>query len=389
MTRQFSLPTLFRMLPNDLLAEFFARLDNPCWSMDWDHRPQRNVESVLQCLNYFPPRQRESAELILRNVFDLACESGLHALHDAGRQLNSTAYLKALPDSMNAYGQAMWSWLKHPDVFEYALLFQQVERLSWWRKRDDLPSVTPETDADSLRAMASDVMRLLTKEQGRGQRCTIEHAHRDDDTDYFFCFPDDYVKTVLVHDQRDRLITKSLRQTFEIIFAYRQQQGVLELHARVPARLKNELEEAFAWNILGERIGPRIPRRTYDLNRLKERRFDLTTDPSDPVHVELRKVRLNLPDGVRRITLESSKARGGEDVFNMVDECLNQNSVGLDNVEISLATFRFHFSATNTHRRGSITFDVAHPNQCNLRSHRPERVAVARKHLKLWRIACD
>ena len=28
-----------------------------------------------------------------------------------------------------------------------------------------------------------------------------------------------------------------------------------------------------------------------------------------------------------------------------------------------------------------MTFDVAHPDRCNLRRHRPERVAVARKHL--------
>ncbi len=385
MSRQFSLATVCRMVPNDLLAQFFRRLKNPCFGMDWRHRPRRHVESVLQCLEYFSPAQRAAAELILRQVFELACASGIAALRDAARQF---AVLDRLPSGYAPYALAMWTWLNHPQVFEHAVLFHEVDQLAWWRKRDDLPQTTPRSDEETLGQLAQDVSRLLTREQGRGRQCTVEHVCREDGTDYYFCFPDDYPQVVTLHNAEGKLTTKRLRQTFEIIFAYRQAEGTLELSARVPARLKRELEESFAWLILEENLGPRLPRQVYELNELKRRQYRLDTDPADQVHVHLRRIRLDLPDRCRRITLEATKG-GADEVGQMVEECLNEERVSLDEVDVSLATFRFHFARTTGRERGTMTFDVATPDTCNLRTHRPERVEIARKHLRLWRISRD
>jgi hypothetical protein len=126
----------------------------------------------------------------------------------------------------------------------------------------------------------------------------------------------------------------------------------------------------------------------YHLDRLKDRDFRLETIPSDEVHVALKRLRLDLPDRTRRITLES---RDGEshDVLRMVDQCLNEEEVPLSDVRITSATLRFLFRKTPRRRAGSMTIDVSAPNTCNLRSQPPERADVARRHLRMWRIFRD
>src|SRR5581483_3968059 len=134
MSRQFSLATVFRMTTNELLQEFFEKLGNPCWSMDWRHRPRRNVTSTLQCLTYFEPAQRQQAELILRQVFELACPTGFEMLRSAANDSSRKQVLQQVPDGWNLYCKALWYWLKAPRVFEQAYLLHEVENLSWWRK---------------------------------------------------------------------------------------------------------------------------------------------------------------------------------------------------------------------------------------------------------------
>lgn len=388
MSRHFSLPTVLRMVPNELLEAFFQKLDNPCYGMNWRRLGRRQIEPLLALFDYFPPGQREPAESILRNVFELACESGAKVIRELAKGSNAADALTGLPQHGNLYHQAMWVWLQTPGLFEQAVLFHQVDRLSWWSKRNGLPRTTPSTDSATLTQLAADVSRLLTSEQGRGKHCTIEHVLRDDGTHYFFCFPDDYVQTVTLHDRRGRLRTRTLRQTFEIIFAYRQDDGTLETFAQVPPRLKRELDEAFAWLILETSLGPALPKRVYDLNRLKACRFQLNTDPRDHVHARIRRLELSLPDHFRRITLDS-RLGADDDVLRMVEECLNDEHVSLDTVNVSRAAIQFQFDRSGGRKPGSMTVEVASPDRCNLRSQRPERVSVVQKHFRLWRITDD
>lgn len=385
MSRQFSLATVARMVTNDLLAQFFAQLKNPCFGMNWKDRPRRHVASIEQLLRWFEPRQREAAELILRHVFDLACASGWNAIRDAARSLHRLELLEQVPDA-NLYCRGMWVWLNAPEVFEAALLYHEIDGLSWWSKRDGLPQVDARTDADALQQLADDVSRLLRLQQGRGGRCTVEHIHRDDGIDYYFCFPDDHLKTVLVHNRRGRLVTKPLRQTFEIVFAYSREDGALELSARLGKQLRQQLEEAFAWTILDESLCHPDHRQLYDLNRLKETEFVLDTDPSDQVYARIRRVALDLPGNDDTIILHSKRGTA-DGMRQMVEKYLNKEHVSLNEVEITQAQFQMRFARTPQRGRATMTFDVAHPDRCNLRRFQPDWVAIGQKHLRLWRVA--
>lgn len=388
MSRHFSIPSVLRMVPNELLERFFVQFRQNCYGVPWDRMGEREAGKLVNLLRMWPDDIREFIEGVLRNVFDLACESGVQAIREAAVDLGMHARLTEAFYSGNLYHQAMWVWLEVPEVFEKALAYHQIEHRHGWRKRDDLPQVTPRSDDHALGSLARSISRLLMQEQGRGQNCTVEYFQRDNGTDYFCCYPDDFIRTVTLHDDQGQLTTRSVRQTFEIVFAYHQPTGTLEMSAAVPTRLKIPLEETFAWMILDTEIGPRIPRQVYHLDRLKDRDFRLETIPADEIHVELKRLRLDLPDRSRRITLES---RDGEshDVLRMVDECLNEEEVPLEDVRVTSATLRFLFRKTFRRRGGSMTIDISAPNICNLRSQPPDRADVARRHLRMWRIARD
>lgn len=385
MSRVFSLATIYRMVTNDLLRQFFEHLKNPCWGMIWEERPRRHVESIEQCMGYFDTKQRLHAEQVLRQVFELSCPSGSIAIREAAAQSRRGIQPAGWPEDHNLYCQSLWCWLHNRQVFEQALLYHQVEQLSWWRKRDDLPQVEPQTDAETLEMLSAEVSELLSREDGRGRCCTVEHCRRENGTDYFLCYPDDFLRAVLSHTPDGRLVSRTIRPTFEIIFAYHQKEGTLELHAKVSTALKRELEEAFSRIVLSEHLGPRVPQQVYELDRLKEPGFALRTDPADEVVVQLCRIRLELPDRTR-VTLEPKRPSGG-DASEMIGEYLNERKASPQTVKISQATFRFQFGRTTSREHGTMTFDVAAPNTCNLRSQRPERVEIAQKHLKMWRIA--
>lgn len=387
MSRHFSLPSVLRQIPNELLQQFFEQMPYPCYSIDWHQLREREASGLVNLLRLWPDEARQFVEEVLRNVFELACPSGNQAFREAASELGVLHEFQNPLSTGSLYRRAMWVWLESPDVFEKALLYQQVECRTGWRKRDDLPQVEPRTDEHALDCLARDLSQILMNEQGRGRHCTVEHFQRDNGTDYFCCYPDDFVRTVTLHDDQGELQMRSVRQTFEIVFAFDRTTGILETSAAVPARIRVSLEESFAWMILDTQLGPHTPRQVYHLNRLKDRDFRLETMPADDVHVELRRMRLELPDGTRRITLES---RGeSHDVLQMVEQCLNEEEVSLETVNITSATLRFLFRSTVNRRRGSMTINVSAPNTCNLRSHPAERAEVARRHLKLWRISHD
>lgn len=385
MARHFSLPTVFRMVPNELLQEFFRELSNPCYGMDWEALGRRQPDPLVQLMQYFDERQRGAAELILRRVFLLACQTGHRVLRDVARLSQQAELLERVPEYGNLYHQAMWFWLEAPDVFERAALIHELQQLNWWRRRDDVPGVSPRTDEATLERFAEDLSRLLMREQGRGRRCTVEHCRRDDGVDYFCCFPDDFPQTVTIYNREGRLRTRHLKPTFDIVFAYRRDPPSLELSAQLPARLKLELERSFAWLVLDTRLGHHIPQEVYDLDCLKQLQGTLPTDPRDRVLAELRRMRLALPDHSRRITLES-KHGVSNDVFAMAEEYLNMRNLDWEDIKITLATFRFQFERTDQRPRGTVTFDVSVPDSCSLNSQSPEREAICRKHLESWRV---
>ena len=386
MFRHFSVPKVLRMTPNRLLKEFFLRLGHELLCLDWRKVGERQVEPVLAAVSWLPREAQDQVESALAQVFELACETGWRAVLQVARQDGQVNALLPLAKRACPYERAMRVWLDYPSIFEQAALIHQVENLTRWRKRTGFPKVQPRITPDSIGELSLALSECLRREEGRGQKCTVEYFRRQDLADVFVAYPDDFLQTIVVHDERGKLVPRAIRQTFEIVFALHAGEGALELFAKVAPALKPKLESLFAHVILGTDVDAAANSRPYDLNRLKDRYFCLETDPNDHVSASISRLRLEVPH-YGRFTVEPAGGGRACDVFEVIDECLNSHAVPWEEVNISLATFRFEFEPVSGRQPGSLTFDVTFPDHCSIRSRRPERIELTRKYLKRWRIA--
>jgi len=386
-SRQFSIPTVLRMVPNVLLREFFERLGHDQLDIAWAKHRERDIEPIVKTLSDLEREEQDRIEAALRNVFDLACESGINALLEAAVRCGDLSLPASLPSDVDAYGKAMWAWLNRPEAFEKALLIHQVQHLSWWRKRNDLPIKPPNLGEAARRELEEEVANMLTWEQGRGKVCTVELLSRDD-VDYFFAYPDDFAQNVVAHDDDGLLTPRTFRPTFAIVFAYNRREGTLELYAKVPAKLKQKLEIIFAQVILDHQLGTWTPDAAYQLDHLKDPAFPLETDPQDRLKVHIRRMRLSPKNTGRRLQVEMDDDDPQDSIYRTIDECLNREWLDLSQVWVSQVTFCFEFLPLEGRKAGRMSFDIGWPSSCTLRNDRPERVALVQKYLKRWNIDC-
>jgi hypothetical protein len=383
MSRVFSIRIVLRQTPNRLTRQFLARLGHLDLEIPWDELGERDIEPIVDALNTLTGPEFDAVEGVLHAVFDLACATGVAAVREMRACLND-GELGELPQDAGLYEQVMWAWIHWPDAVEQALLIHQIDRLNWWRRRNDLPQRPPDTSPDTLARLGREISSLLRQAEGRGRNCTVEAFARRGTTCYF-AFPDDFVLNVTAHDDDGHLAPRTFRRTFTMVFAYDPLEGSLELYAKVGAGLKLELERLFAQVVSGIELGEWRPEAAYEPNALRDRGFRMETDPEDNVSVDVRQIRLSFVNGARQIILRGDPARVG-DVFRMIDEVLDAENVRPSAVNVTLITFCFEFHPVGRRRGGSVTFDVAFPNSCSLRNQRPERVAVIMKYLTRWGI---
>lgn len=383
MSRQFSIPIVLRMVPNALLQRFFEELEHcdfdPCWS----ELKEREIDPLLDYLGDMPLEQSNEIESVLRSVFDLACPSGFDALLEAGPHCGVVDLGPLVPDELSLYGKAMWVWLNYRKIFDKAQIIYQVEHMAWWRKRNDLPKNEPDKSPDAIAKLETDISTLL-KSQGRGKDCTVETLTRGA-VDYFFAYPDDFIQNVVVHDEDGKLSPEAFRQTMLIVFAYKREEGSLEMFAKLPKKLKEQLEVIFADAILHWELGPHEPDAVYELNQLKDPSFDLTPDPADGLRVKIRKMRLSAKYCGRRVFVEIDDDPE-DDIYKTIDECINFEVIPRSEWNVTQVTFCFEFVPLEGRKHGRQTFDVTYPRSCSLRSARRERVELIQKYLKRWRI---
>ena len=385
MARVFSLPTVFRQVPNCLLEAFFERLGVRLPGVDWPSLGERDVQPILRGLQGLSNAEMVPVESELRTVFEMACDAGINALVETAAGLGDHGLVQRAPPEQTAYGRAMWVWLHHPAYFAQAGLLFQVGQLAWWRKRNDLPARPPrksETDLDRLRGAVS---RLLVAEQGRGRLCSVELLERGSTT-YYFLYPDDFVQSVQAHDDDGRLAPRTVRRTFHVVFAFDSEAGTLELFAKVPAPLKPKLEDVFARTVLDTELDEWQTPATFALNHLRQRTTTLPVDPADAVTVVIRRLRFLVPGSKRQMELEADPELGPRDIYAMMDECLDRNQLRIEDLRVKSTTLSFTFAELGDRKAGSVSVDVGYPNSCNLRNQRPERVEIIQKYLVAWGI---
>jgi hypothetical protein len=386
MSRVFTIPTVLRALPADMLRRFFEALGHDQLGVAWERLRKRDPKPLLAAIQRLAPERVDEIESALHAVFDLACDTGIAAIRESEACFEEPSALAALPEGATPYHQAMAAWLANPEVISRAARIHQVESLTWWRKRRDLGPLAPDFSDESLRRFEGELSALLLAEEGRGRVCTAEAMARKG-TDYVFAHADDYAQSVTTHDAERRLVPRTVRHTFPIVFAVNRAGGTLETFAKLPARTKPKVEALFAGRVLGVPELPSWPRRpTYRLDHLKPLGFALDTDPADRVRADITQMRFRYNGPKRQLVLKGDPEWPG-DTRKFLEEALNPERVPLTSLELTMVTITFEFADEAEPK--SLALDVAVPTSSGLRNLPPNRMELVQKCLRRWGIDAD
>jgi hypothetical protein len=372
------------MVPHSLLKQLFQSLEIDTHDLSWETMKNRETKPFLSLFQELPLEKQNQLEGLCYDIFALASESGWDALCQTAEECNESEWCSLSSEKINLYTKSLWSWLHYPEIFQKALALHNVEHLTLWRKREGLPQITPEWNAAVKESLEQALQNFFTEKQGRGYVCTAEMQHYRDGVYYFIAHPDDYVKSVLHHDESGELIFQTTRPTFEIVFVYNRAEGTLEIHARCGEKIKMALEEIFIETLFPNEV-EEFSDRIYDLSVLKDEHFSLAPRPSDRIEIRLKEITLNWV-GKQSVTL---KTKYSHPTTDWIRRSLSEKELSWENAEVTRVKFQFQFLPEKDKRRGSLTFEIATPNKSTLRNQDAARIEIARHYLKIWGIEHD
>ena len=389
MVQHYSPKTFLRHTSNELLRACFTRQE-ALTDIAWEDIPRHNVDVVYDAWQTLPESQRTAIERQFEDAEELATEQGIQAIIEEG-QFHGLDLASELEEFEGLRDKVMWVALNHPHVFEVAGIINRAHALPqrYWKRRGGMPLDRPDVTPEAIGTFTNAIGAYYRQNQGRGHRCTVDAYLRVNRYHYFFAYPDDYADTYLGHDEEGHFIRRPQKPAFEVVFIFDPEDGTLDIFAKGGKEIHESLQTIFCRSLLNQELPPEAPHQhPYELNGLKSRDFDFPTDPEDGVElVRVRKVRLSILGGSkRRITLEADPDSGPDDIYDMMEECLNRRNVPDTLVNVTQATLNFKFVHTGEGRQKSLTFDISFPNSSNLKSKREDLRVVAEKYLKLWGI---
>ena len=385
MKRQFSLGTVFRMAEKPLLRRFFGQFGAEVETFCWDDVNYRNVQPLEKLFDSLQPGKRDEAEVALRQIHALACDKGMGELAESAAFFQpGDSWEEMFLSTQNLYSKSFSAWLDFRDVFDYAVQFFEVDSLAWWQKRLDLPRITPHLDGNAIEALETEIEDLLKTTQGRGYACTIETVSRANGVFYFFAYPDDYVRDSLMHDDTGVLVHRPIRQTFEIVFAYDSIEGSSDLSARLPKRIKEQLELIFLRNILNMKMTSE-EQKPFDLSVLLAPNFQLATRPEDHLKANVTGIAVSLSNG----DSVSFRTQGTRPAVQAMRAKLDPGALLDQNFTVSWAKFRFEFLPAGGGRPKRLTFEISAPFSSTLKNRRPDLEEIIHRYLKDWGIEYD
>jgi hypothetical protein len=356
----------------------------------WDHWIESDVEPLYEAWLALPEADRATVELSFREIDALACKDGIQLLVEEG-QFHSDDLTEALGPLEGLHAKALFAFLHHAILFGNATRLLQAQSLStrYWNKRNHLPRQAPNLSKEAILGLRAALSAYYRHNQGRGEHCTVEHYLRAGGQHYFFAYPDDYADIYLGHAD-GRLVRRPQRPAFQVVFVYDPEAGSLDLYAHGNRFLRADLQEIFAREILGQDLGPELPREhAYELNGLKSRSFAFPADLADGIaEVRVSRLRLSqLGQERRRLVLEGDPKRGPHDVYDMLDAWVPEAVVprSLFNVTQVTLSVRLVEVAANG-RPKALTFNVSYPDACTLKSQPEELRLLGEKYLKRWGI---
>ena len=375
------------MVPNDLLQTWFEQRVPGDIDFKWSQLGEREIDPMVDHLTDLPRAIGIKLENDLRGVYELACDVGMQSIVEAAKHRGETDLLDAFPDNLNLYGRAMSVLLHASELYNEALSIREMDDVSFWRTRNDLPQINVTMTALMRERLGREVSSLL-KSEGRGQQCSVESIQTGSRIDVFL-YPDDFIRNDHTHDDDNRLTPHAFRPTCEIVLEFDGDVGTLKLSApSISKSHKEEIERLFAKIALNWDLPPFDPGASYRLDHLKDSAVQLMTDPADQIRVRIEKMMLFNQLTGREHELRVRRRDPTDTIHQAILEETDPSVMPLSHADVLKVTFLFEFSQTPDRRGGRQTITVMRPRSCNLKNARPERADIIQKCLRLWEVDC-
>ena len=363
MAGQYSHLQFFRCVPNNQLAEYFSSKGIEL-GIDLTKLRERDTETILKAFTALPAEQQAEVEAEFQDVNALACEGGVAALIDEAGFHQDDTFVHAIAAIEGFHAKVMWAFLEKPDYWRGATMFLHADNVSpsYWKKRNDLPSLPPHVDDHDIEALAKAISRYFYTKQGRGKNCKVE-PYRRNDKEYFFAYPEDFAQSG-VEWVSNTLKTLAKHPAFEIIFVYSESEGSLDVYAPRNTKAVPELQKQFAKIILklDTLKDGAIDKRVYELKPVADTGFEFKIAPEAGISsVVVTRMRLTLKHGEkRRITLEADTKSNSRAVYDLL-ETLNLSAYHVTQLGVKVT-----FDAIANKRVKTRSFNITYPNSCAL-----------------------
>jgi len=387
MSRVYSPKTFLRKTPNALLKAYFAK-KSLLGDIDFDKLGKTKADRVMQAIERLPGGKQTETEADFRAVNEMAFPAGIRAILEEAGAFHKKDWADAFEAMKNHYERAFWTFLNEPTIFHVASYLADMDRRGDWRHRFVGRNLKPAVEKSDLDALAKGVSSHYSPE-GRGRRCHVEnYLRRNPERHCYFVYPEDYGTTDTEFDEKDDFIERARKPTFEIIFFYRPEEGLLEASATGRKDQVEKLREVFGKTILGlGRLPDEKKEPVFNLVGLKNRDFEFTRDRADGIEsVTVRQLRLDLPgtNGRRVIFRANPSPQKPKALYDLIDAALNKQNVPLESVTVSQAKLCFSFAARPGQRAKTLTFEISIPDCCTLKDDPHDQ--IAKKYLRLWEL---
>ena len=366
MAAQYSHMQFFRHVPNAQLAAYFESkdIDLGINFTEEKGKKKKKKEEIFQAFTALPKDQQANIEAEFQDVNAMACEGGVAALIDEADFHQDEGFIESISEIDGFHAKVMWAFLEKKNYWKGATMFLHADNVSssYWKKRNDLPSVPPHVEDDDIKALAKAISDYFHTTQGRGRNCKVE-PYRRNSKEYFFAYPEDFGQSG-VEWISDSLKTRARHPAFEIIFVYSETEGSLDIYAPKNTKAVPELQKLFAKIILklDTLKDGSIDKRIYDLEPLADSDFEFKIEPETGiVGIEVTQLRLTLKHGSRRrIVLEADTKNNPKAVYDLLKE-INPPVYLITQVRLKVT-----FEAPTGKKVKTKTFNITYPNSCAL-----------------------
>ncbi|HMO35175.1 MAG TPA: hypothetical protein PKA06_03955 [Gemmatales bacterium] len=354
MARCYSLETMLHKVPRDLLHEYFIKVVGNDLGLDWKNLSKTNLKPILKAIKKLKQSEKNLVERQLQNIFELACKRGIEALQEAAHATGDTTFINDCHPG-GPHAKAMWSFLHRDTVFQKAQQIHIVAMAHWWRLRNDLQDYTGMPLASpQLKILEGELARFLEKEEGRGKRCTAEHIERGG-KDYILVHADDYPEEKLMHTGMGRLISKTIRGTFLVVYALDRKRRTLQVDSDVPSRHKERLEIILIGSLFKYTLNPFVTP-VYNIDQLKHDSMSWITEPGDGAEVRVQSLHLqSVSNPKESIVVNSDSSLPTDRIYEQMRETL---LVHVDQLKVTRAKVRVDFQAMGDRPISHTTFEL-------------------------------